>query len=134
MRRCGHEDKRGRPLALDSFLGPGGLPVIAALAGAVVGGIVAETRTMLQGYRERRKAMAIVLYDLLELRHQLASNDPTKVADEIKRYLQRKFGSDILIASGHETLLHQALAVALEASVKPDIRAHFERAVDDLAP
>lgn len=112
------------------------LPVLAALAGAITGGLVAEFRTLLQGTRERRRALRILLYELLELRFRVARQDPAQFLPELKKCVERTLGAETatsLDSPDAKRLFRDALAAAAAVSLDPPIGARYEHAVDALA-
>jgi len=114
------------------------LPVLAALAGALVGGVVGELRTIVQSARERRRALRMLLYQLLELRFCIATHDPRMVMPVLMDYVRRTFGSEALQAlqsAGTEHLLRQMVAAAPTLfGSDPPMAAHYQEAIKALAP
>lgn len=116
---------------------PDVLPVAAALAGALVGGIVAELRTALQGLRERRRALRVLLYELLELRFRLTTLDPRAILPALENYMVRRFG--VAVAEVFKTPEWKvAMSVAFQAAAasipKSSLGDEYESAVNAIAP
>ena len=64
------------------------VPVIAALTGAVVGGLVSEARAYLTDRREQRRAKRRVLAILLELQYQFRRSDANALSKQIGEQLR----------------------------------------------
>lgn len=109
---------------------------IAALIGAVVGGIVAELRTLTQSARERRRALRILLYELLELRDKIRKSNPRDFLSALERFVAKKFGATDLAqfkASALQQIIRQTLTAAL-ANDKATISSRYVKATEELAP
>jgi uncharacterized protein (DUF2267 family) len=113
------------------------LPVLAALAGAIVGGAVAEFRTLLQGARERRRALKTLLHQLLELRFTITTQDPRQLLPALIAYLKRKVSPEQVRefeASPAQQLLHQVFDALTTTISDSPIAAQYHQAVSALAP
>lgn len=113
------------------------LPVLAVLAGAITGGLIAELRTLSQGARERRRALRILLYELLELRFRVARQNPAQFLPELKACVERTLGAETarsLDSPDANRFLRHALVAAAAVSLDPSIGARYEHAVDAVAP
>ncbi len=112
------------------------LPVASALAGAIVGGVVAEVRAMLQSGRERRRALRVLLYEVLNLRYEIRRRDPRAVIEAMRKLVERKFGQE-QAKSFDSPEAQKAIGIVralLDESTERAIAPRYEAAVDALAP
>lgn len=113
------------------------LPVLAALAGAFVGGVIAELRTLLQGSRERRRALRFLLYQLLDLRFSIQRMDPHRLIATLRRIMERRFGPEAVQefdAPLVQSFFRQALDAVGASMEPPRSESRYAAAVDALAP
>ena len=113
------------------------LPVLAALAGVIVGGVIAELRTLLRGARERRRALRTLLHHLLELRFRVVTQDPRPLLPILIGYLKRRFSPEQVQAfesSASEQILRQVFAALVTSAGDPPVIEQYERAIEALAP
>ncbi len=112
-------------------------PVLAALAGAVVGGLITGLGALLQGARERRRALRVILFELLELRHQIALRDPRNVLELLSQVVAERAGRDAareLAAPEGQRLARQLVQAAAKTFSESPLGPGYEGAVQALAP
>jgi len=109
------------------------LPIVTALAGVLLGGFVAEFHNILQGRRERRRALRIVLYRLLQLRFQVQARRPERIIATVSNYVRQQ-GVDV---PGQEIARHplfkRALSKVLDSQAHAPLADSYSDAVDALA-
>src|SRR5690349_10000226 len=110
------------------------LPVISALAGAIVGGVVAELRAIMQSGRERRRALRVLLYEVLNLRYEIRRRDPRAIIEAMKRLFERRFGQEQARSfdSPEGQKLIGIVRALLDESTERPIAPRYEEAVDAL--
>lgn len=111
--------------------------LIAALAGAAVGGFIGELRALLQERRERRRALRQLLYQLLEVRYRVSTTDPRAIPRVFQKYVEGRFGPDAARQVGlphAQRLFRQISQVVAEALSRNPVAAHYQQAVDTVAP
>lgn len=114
------------------------VPVIAALAGAVVGAMSAEVRSFLELRRENRKVLNKVLFNLLDLRHALRVTDPAVVLEFITEGMADHFGAAAAEAEISSALtaspgLTHILASTTGAWTPADLAKQYDAAVESLS-
>jgi hypothetical protein len=110
--------------------------VIAALAGAIVGGFISEGRNWLQIRREQIHTLNRVLYTQLDVWHTVARADPRRMLLALPRILAGQFGVpenewQALFQSVKE--LEVFVAQLVSSSIPKDLEQKYESAVDSLA-
>jgi len=112
-------------------------PLIAGLAGVLVGGLIAEFHIVIQGVRERTRALRKLLYKLLELRYELRRRDPTTALNALQRYFRERFGQQVADGVG-QFFQYKPVLELIEAATRGRSREEFEsgyqQAVDEVAP
>lgn len=68
------------------------LPIMGTLFGVILGAIASELRELLAGGRERRRCLNAVLFNLLDLRHEIRSSNPRLIIDLIHRAIAKRVG------------------------------------------
>ncbi len=113
------------------------MPVLAALAGALVAGLITALLVVLQGVRERRRALRTLLYQLLELRYQIRTREPRELFPFIIKYLTSRAGPEATQKFNTPDVQHQLREVMRIAtsivSARPFAPA-YQQAVEMLAP
>lgn len=112
------------------------IPVLAALAGAFIGGLVAEVRTVLEMRRERRKALNRVLWTQLDLWYDLEQSDVGELIDEFMSGMAKRLGvttDEFKIPAEHQDMFTAVLAQFVGEARNPDLDVNYEEAVDSLA-
>lgn len=76
------------------------VPIIAALAGALVGGLVSEMRIAFEGQRERNRVLNQLLHYQLEVLYSLQRLDPQELEQELAELFGTRFPemSDQIVA------------------------------------
>ena len=112
------------------------LPAITALAGVLVAGVIAETRTHLQGQREHRQALRRLLYQLLELRHRIKRESPQTLLPFLRTYVSRRLGplaADQLDSPGARDLTRRLVKSLAEGASAFSSATSYGEAVDTVA-
>lgn len=114
------------------------LPVITALAGALVGGAVSGLGALLADVRLRRRVLRSILFELLELRYQVGRRDPERMVAALSELLAEWVGKDAAATfastpAGQQTLRQIVAATAKALSEKP-LGPGYDGAIRDLAP
>jgi hypothetical protein len=81
------------------------LPAAAAVGGLLLGAVIGELRTVLQGVREAGSARRRLLYELLEIRFRIGMTIPDEAMATIHRYLIEKVGAE----AATQVLSHPAM-------------------------
>lgn len=110
------------------------LPVLSALAGVIVGGLIAELRAALENFRGRRRALRVLLFHLLGLRHELSKRDPQHLVAAVVPFLQKHFGAALPDNLQQYPLYQQVLVAARHLSESSSVAATYREAVADVAP
>ena len=110
------------------------VPVAAALLGAIIGGLIAELRTWLQGTRERRQALSRLLYELLELRFWIARSDPELVLKALKRVLDSHVSPIAPSSFTQTSRILPAALTALKTSLGRTALTDYSSVVAAVAP
>ena len=113
------------------------VPVLTALAGVIVGGVIAELRSLLQSTRQRRRALRRLLFELLEVRWSVRLWDPSRLRLTIIEVVRENFGAAAADALDNVTLdrfLRQALGAAHAFLEEQGTGRTYQAAVLALAP
>jgi hypothetical protein len=111
--------------------------VVTALAGALVGAVATETHAVLQGLRERRRALRSILFNLLELRLAARSVDPREPLRVLTAYMQERFGragADAMSLPEVRQFFARLVPGFAQSVQRHDIGAEYRAAVASLAP
>jgi hypothetical protein len=95
------------------------VPIIAALVGVLLGAALSELRELLASGRERRRSLNVLLFQLLELRHEIRSTNPGLVLDALHRVIAKRIGEDQ--AKG---IRDRGVRELLISTVKPLLMSH----------
>jgi hypothetical protein len=109
----------------------------AALVGAMVGGFIGELRVLMEGRRERRRALRLLLYQLLEVRYRVSTADPRAIPRVLKKYIEGRFGSDVarqLDSPQAKRQLRQFIQALAESVSRDPVAPAYQQAVDAIAP
>lgn len=112
------------------------VPVLAALAGAFIGGLVAEVRTVLEMRRERRQGLNRVLWTQLDLWYDLERSEVGGVVDHMHEGLAKRLGvakEDLSFPAEYQDLLGSIIAQLASDARNPELDSQYETAVDALA-
>jgi hypothetical protein len=109
---------------------------ISGIVGLIVGAFISEFRIVLADARERRRALNVLLFDLLELRNDVRTSNPRLLIDTLQRILRRKFpGVDITAFLGQ---LLQPIIASIHKEVMGNSRLRlterYEGALHTLVP
>ncbi|MFA7331867.1 MAG: hypothetical protein WC326_12430 [Candidatus Delongbacteria bacterium] len=107
-------------------------PGIAALVGAITGGIIAELHYSMQNARERKKALRVLLFELLELRFKIVTNNPNKVIEEVLRFMSVRYCSDGF--GEHQNETREMLLSLMKFSQENSFSVSFKVAIKGLIP
>lgn len=113
------------------------LPVLGTLLGALVGGLVTEFRTLLKGAREKRQALSLLLFELLELRFVISRWNPAMIYQALLEAIAQRFGAET--AAAVEDSSSKQVLMELFGTVVADIRktvntVTYEETVAAVAP
>lgn len=112
------------------------LPVISALTGALIGGVIAELRTFMAAARERKKALRILLYALLQIRFEICRYNPDQFMQALSRSFARRFGVDVakeLEAPEAKAFFDGIIQKVLD-EMRTDLNPKYNKAVEALSP
>lgn len=112
------------------------LPVITALVGALIGGVVAELRTFMAASRERKKALRVLLYELLQLRFEIHRYNPEHLMQALSRLFARRFGAEGIkaVETPETKTLIDSIIHAVLNTMRPEFSTKYNNAVEALAP
>lgn len=112
------------------------LPVITALVGALVGGVVAELRTFMAAARERKKALRVLLYELLRLRFEIHRYNPDHLIQALSRMFMRRFGAEgtKAIETPEVKTFFNSLIHGVLQTMQAEFSSKYNNAVEALAP
>lgn len=112
------------------------LPVISALVGALIGGLIAEFRTFMAAAREQKKALRILLYALLQLRFEICRFNPDHVMQALSRQFARRFGTEAvkaIEAPEAKAFFDVTIQKVLDIT-RTDLSPKYNHAVEALSP
>jgi len=112
------------------------IPVLAALAGAAIGGLVAELRQGLQISRDNRKIRNRVLYTQLDVWHTVSWADPEVLLSAAPKIMAGALGipeADIQSAFKEYPAVEGLWRQVLPQSIPTDLERRYQNAVDSLA-
>lgn len=112
------------------------LPLLIGLAGIVAGAILTELRALIAGSRERRRALNVLLYELLQLRFEIKTSNPRTVLEAISRIAERKYGAGVAQGLKDPAFVVLISKVFIEAgfSDTSKLAERYETAVRALVP
>lgn len=112
------------------------LAFATAMLGLLVGGAVTEIHATLAGARERRRALSVLLFDLLQLRLDVRNSDPRNVLATLVRVGERKFGQEAaqVFASAEFRAIVVGMQEQLAGSERPKLTERYENALRALVP
>ena len=116
------------------------LPVICALIGALVGGIVGETRIALQTSRERKRTLKKVLFNQLELWYETRRRRIGRLIETLERCMESRIASsdDLESTNIREALHEDGLGIffkeALEMVNIEEMVDRYQNTIGELAP
>lgn len=64
------------------------------IAGLLIGALISELHVALAGVRERRRALNVLLFDLLQLRFDVRTSDPRILIETLERITRKQFPSE----------------------------------------
>ncbi len=106
----------------------------AALGGALLGGFLAELHSVLQGSRERRRALRLLLNQLLEIRFEILRRDPALILELLRDLSRRYFRDASLEAIEEHPVFRNIASVAVKSFASGSLNASYSDAVKQLAP
>jgi hypothetical protein len=112
------------------------LPLATAIAGLFLGAIITELHVALAGGRERRRALNVLLFDLLQLRFDVCTSNPRAIVQTLIKVAQRKFGAQHVPAEKQREL-QSIIGAVLEEVLRQDrvrLTERFTNAIQELAP
>lgn len=121
---------------MDGLIWENWAPLATAIVGLFVGALISEFHVALAGARERRRALNVLLFDLLQLRHDVRNSDPNLVFGTFLRVIQKKFGdvaTQFFDMPQFRTTLVDIHKV-LQDSDRPKLTERYENAVRGLVP
>ncbi|MEJ1961791.1 MAG: hypothetical protein WDO56_09680 [Gammaproteobacteria bacterium] len=112
------------------------IPLATAILGLLIGAVISEMHVALAGARERRRALNVLLFDLLQLRFDIRTANPRLMMEMLQRIVRRKFGA----AHANFTAppeLHQIMVRAHQELTRSDrfrLTERFQSALHALVP
>ena len=111
------------------------IPVLAALAGALVGGLITEIRQWMQLRRDNGRTLNRVLYTQLEVWHTVLKTDPEPVVAALAEIITTRFH---LAETDVRAILNDDKLRALMKQLSPttvtgELELKYQTAVDSLA-
>lgn len=114
------------------------VPVLAALAGVLVGGLISELRVALEMRRERKKALNRVLWCQLDLWHDLERYDLKDLLDLFLKRLARRMNlpldqTGLIIPDADRNILAEIIGEVVGSSRRPGLDEDYDASVEALA-
>ena len=103
----------------------------------LIGRLIAEVRAIVQGVRERRRALRSLLFELLEVRYRVSVRNPEQFLPVLVGFVSDRFGPEAAAAlrsTPVEAVINQALHTAVSAMSDVPIGPLYASAVQALAP
>lgn len=113
------------------------LPAVIALAGVLLGGLIAELHALIQASRERRRALRTLLFQLLELRHQIRTRNPEELLPFIIEYIRSRSGEETaqkLNTAEVQRQLREVMKIITSIASSKPFTLEYQKAVEALAP
>lgn len=107
------------------------------LVGLVLGAALTELRTAFQRMRDSRRALRVLLFQLLQLRFRVRRRNPEQVVQMIKKTIAIKYGAEagaaIEMPEARDVLLKMIRTAQVELS-EHSLNSDFDEAIRSIAP